>query len=47
MAQCHRDYRNLGPYDSISQYPLGMSFGIQLGGMAGVEAAELILTRAC
>ncbi|EPV7651557.1 phage tail protein, partial [Enterobacter hormaechei] len=32
MAQCHRDYRNLGPYDSISQYPLGMSFGIQLGG---------------
>ena len=32
MAQCHRDYRNLGPYDAISQYPLGMSFGIQLGG---------------
>ncbi|MDS0956458.1 phage tail protein, partial [Enterobacter hormaechei] len=32
MAQCHRDYRNLGPYDGISQYPLGMSFGIQLGG---------------
>ncbi|HAV1753281.1 TPA: phage tail protein, partial [Enterobacter hormaechei subsp. xiangfangensis] len=32
MAQCHRDYRNIGPYDAISQYPLGMSFGIQLGG---------------
>lgn len=32
MAQCHSDYRNLGPYDAISQYPLGMSFGIQLGG---------------
>ncbi|WVJ03738.1 phage tail protein [Enterobacter hormaechei] len=32
MAQCHRDYRNLGPYDAISQYPLGMSFGIQAGG---------------
>ncbi|HDV9287575.1 TPA: phage tail protein [Enterobacter hormaechei subsp. steigerwaltii] len=32
MAQCHRDYRNLASYDGISQYPLGMSFGIQLGG---------------
>ncbi|ENG8679759.1 phage tail protein [Enterobacter hormaechei] len=32
MAQVHRDYRNLASYDGISQYPLGMSFGIQLGG---------------
>lgn len=32
MAQCHRDYRDLGPYDDIAQYPLGMSFGIQSGG---------------
>lgn len=32
MAQCHRDYRYLGPYDDIAQYPLGMSFGIQSGG---------------
>ncbi|EMG7885744.1 phage tail protein [Enterobacter hormaechei] len=32
MVQVHRDYRNLASYDGISQYPLGMSFGIQLGG---------------
>ncbi|HDS6542074.1 TPA: phage tail protein [Enterobacter hormaechei subsp. steigerwaltii] len=49
MAQCHRDYRNLGPYDAISQYPLGMSFGIQLGGNAwgggsGVDTYTGMLT---
>ncbi|QYU38180.1 tail fiber protein [Enterobacter phage Phc] len=32
MAQIHSDYRNLGGYDRISNYPLGMTFGIQLGG---------------
>ncbi|MFX2636049.1 hypothetical protein [Enterobacter hormaechei] len=31
MAQVHRDYRSLASYDLITQYPLGMSFGIQLG----------------
>ncbi|MCC9326465.1 phage tail protein, partial [Enterobacter hormaechei subsp. xiangfangensis] len=49
MAQCHRDYRNIGPYDAISQYPLGMSFGIQLGGNAwgggsGVDTYTGMLT---
>ncbi|HHA2338567.1 TPA: phage tail protein [Enterobacter ludwigii] len=32
MAQYHRDFRPLASYDLISQYPLGMSFGIQAGG---------------
>lgn len=32
MAQIHRDYRSLASYDLITQYPLGMSFGIQAGG---------------
>ncbi|BBM28157.1 MULTISPECIES: phage tail fiber protein [Enterobacter cloacae complex] len=32
MAQVHRDYRPLASYDLITQYPLGMSFGIQAGG---------------
>ena len=49
MAQCHRDYRSLGSYDAISQYPLGMSFGIQLGGNAwgggsGVDTYTGMLT---
>ncbi|EQB9978158.1 phage tail protein [Enterobacter hormaechei] len=34
MAQVHRDYRSLASYDLITQYPLGMSFGIQLGANA-------------
>ncbi|HAV1782417.1 TPA: phage tail protein [Enterobacter hormaechei subsp. steigerwaltii] len=34
MAQVHRDYRTLASYDLITQYPLGMSFGIQLGANA-------------
>ena len=32
MAQVHRDFRPLASYDLITQYPLGMSFGIQAGG---------------
>ncbi|CZZ89312.1 phage tail fiber protein [Enterobacter hormaechei] len=49
MAQCHRDYRSLGSYDAISQYPLGMSFGIQSGGNAwgggsGVDTYTGMLT---
>ncbi|HGH4666605.1 TPA: phage tail protein [Enterobacter cloacae] len=32
MAQVHRDFRPLASYDLISQYPLGMTFGIQYGG---------------
>ncbi|MEA3990074.1 phage tail fiber protein, partial [Enterobacter hormaechei] len=49
MAQCHRDYRNLGSYDAIAQYPLGMSFGIQSGGNAwgggsGVDTYTGMLT---
>jgi hypothetical protein len=34
MAQVHRDFRTLASYDLINQYPLGMSFGIQLGANA-------------
>lgn len=34
MAQVHRDFRPLASYDLITQYPLGMSFGIQLGANA-------------
>ncbi|HCJ9715444.1 TPA: phage tail protein [Escherichia coli] len=43
MAQVHRDYRNLASYDGISQYPLGMSFGIQLGanGWGGGSGADV------
>ncbi|EPU1834849.1 phage tail protein [Enterobacter hormaechei] len=49
MAQVHRDYRNLASYDGISQYPLGMSFGIQSGGNAwgggsGVDTYTGMLT---
>lgn len=49
MAQVHRDYRNLASYDGISQYPLGMSFGIQLGGSgwgggSGVDTYTGMLT---
>ncbi|HIC7828131.1 TPA: phage tail protein [Enterobacter hormaechei] len=49
MAQCHRDYRTLASYDAISQYPLGMSFGIQAGvngwgGGSGVDTYTGMLT---
>lgn len=49
MAQVHRDYRSLASYDLITQYPLGMSFGIQLGanawgGGSGVDVYTGMLT---
>lgn len=49
MAQVHRDYRTLASYDLITQYPLGMSFGIQLGanawgGGSGVDVYTGMLT---
>ncbi|HFD4284181.1 TPA: phage tail protein, partial [Enterobacter hormaechei] len=49
MTQVHRDYRSLASYDSIAQYPLGMTFGIQSGGNAwgggsGVDTYTGMLT---
>ena len=49
MAQVHRDFRPLASYDLITQYPLGMSFGIQLGanawgGGSGVDVYTGMLT---
>lgn len=49
MTQVHRDYRSLASYDSIAQYPLGITFGIQSGGNAwgggsGVDTYTGMLT---